>query len=94
MPARCPHCSESIESSDAKFCPRCGRAVAVSREAPDPINLALRPAPIPKVGLAVLAALVLGPAAVIVGIAFGIKPLIYVGTAIMIALAILLFLGS
>ena len=94
MPALCPHCSEPITSADARFCPRCGKFLPAAAPDPDPINLALHPAPIPKLGLAVFAAFVLGPTALIAGIVFGIKPLIYLGTAIMVALAILLVLGS
>jgi hypothetical protein len=103
MPACCPHCSEPIRPAGAKFCPRCGKPApappANGKPAPpapaehSSIDFGKMSAPLPPAGIAFLASLVLAPAAILLGVALGLKLLIYAGVSIGIVLVILLVLG-
>ena len=96
MPARCPHCSQ-LTTPGPKFCPRCGKALSNGEAPPPPhksIDLRKMSAPLPLAGIVFIALLVLAPAAILVGVVTGVKVLIYVGIALLAALALLLVLGE
>lgn len=99
MTVRCIKCSTPF-SDAAKFCPRCGEpAPATHRTAsstPVPhasIDFGKMSAPIPPAGIAFLAALVLAPAFIILGVVFAIKALIVVGIVLIVLLVLVLLLG-
>lgn len=98
MPYPCPHCAEAI-AVDAKFCPRCGKTVtkqppvAAGKSVHKSVDFGKMSAPIPVGGIVFLAALVLGPAALIAGLVLGVKLLVFAGVTILIGLALLLVLG-
>ena len=89
MPVPCPHCSEPV-ASGAKFCSRCGKSVPIHTS----VDFGKMAAPIPLAGIVFLVALVLGPVALIAGIAIGSKLLIYAGVTILVGLVLLLVLGQ
>jgi hypothetical protein len=96
MPARCPNCSETL-AAGARFCPRCGNP-APEKPAPGPphtsVDFGKISAPLPRAGVLFLLALVLAPAAIIAGLALGLKALVYLGVALAVALVVLLILGN
>ena len=89
MPVPCPHCAEPVRSG-VNFCPRCGKSVPVHAS----IDFGKMSAPIPKTGILFLLCLVLGPAALIAGIAMGSKALIFSGVTILVGLVLILVLGE
>ena len=102
MTVRCAKCSTPFSDS-AKFCPRCGEVApssAAEQEttpAPVPhasIDFGKMSAPIPPAGIAFLAALVLAPASIILGVMLGLKALIVVGIVLIVVLVLVLVLGQ
>ena len=97
-PVRCADCSTEIPPS-ARFCPRCGRAARATGSTASPpagaapTDLGKLPSPIPVAGILFLVALIIGPAAVVAGIAMSSAPLLYGGIAVAVAVVILLLLG-
>ena len=91
---RCPGCMTEVPSS-AKFCPRCGKPAPAAGDAANgrPTDLGKLPSPVPVAGILFLVALVVGPAAIIAGIATHAPLLLYAGIAVAIGVVIVLLLG-
>ena len=93
----CTNCSSSVPQR-AKFCPRCGHEVAggARKAAPGGNRVpGAHPstAPMPLAGILFLAAAVLGPTLIAVGVTTGNPLLLLPGVAIAIVLIVLLLLG-
>jgi hypothetical protein len=93
----CTNCSSSVPDK-ARFCPRCGHEVAGGARKPaaagNPAPGAHpSTAPMPLAGILFLAAAVLGPTLIAVGVTTGNALLLLPGVAIAIVLIVLLLLG-
>ena len=93
----CTNCSAGVPQR-ARFCPRCGQELSGRGRAPAAKgNLApgAHPstAPMPLAGILFLAAAVLGPTLIAVGVTTGNPLLLLPGVAIAIVLIVLLLLG-
>jgi hypothetical protein len=101
MPRRqCSHCSANVPG-EARFCPRCGneadgatggRSASSGAGKRVPGALPSR-SPMPLAGILFLAAAVLGPTMIAVGISTGSLLLLFSGITIAIVLIVLLLLG-
>lgn len=103
---RCTQCSATVPG-EARFCPRCGRAMAdgASRFADRPAvesraqSAGRVPGALPSrsrmpvAGMLFLAAAVLGPTMIAVGVSSGSALLVVAGIAVAILLIVLLLLG-
>src|SRR5687768_8037072 len=92
---RCAACATEVPSG-ARFCPRCGKPAPAGRTRPAgnaPANLGKLPAPIPVAGILFLVALIVGPAAIVAGVATSSGLLLYGGIAVAVFVVILLLLG-
>ena len=100
----CPTCSASVPAG-ARFCPRCGHATDAAGLGKRERNARLAPPPgrapdalpstsrMPLAGILFLAAAVLGPTMVAVGLSTGIHLVTVAGVATAIVLILLLLLG-
>ena len=99
---QCTQCSASV-SGKARFCPRCGRSLAQqkprstgsSRTATvhQPPGALPSTSPMPLAGILFLAAAVLGPTMIAVGVSAGIPMLLMAGIAVAVVLIALLLVG-
>lgn len=103
----CPQCSARVPA-EARFCPRCGRAMGADsarRESKNTTTTAAAapgppvPGPLPSssrmplAGIFFLVAAVLGPTMIAVGVSLGSPLLVVAGVGIAVLLIVLLLLG-
>jgi hypothetical protein len=100
---QCTQCSASVPGK-AQFCPRCGRAMAelesrVAGVSAKSTSVNRVPgalpstSPMPLAGILFLAAAVLGPTMIAVGVSAGIPLLLIAGVAVAVLLIALLLVG-
>jgi len=88
----CTNCSASVPER-ARFCPRCGHESSRAARGNRPAGAHPSTAPMPLAGILFLAAAVLGPTMIAVGVTTGSALLLLPGVAIAIVLIVLLLLG-
>ena len=94
---QCNHCSASVPAA-ARFCSRCGQGMATHTgrhggAATRPHGALPSTSPMPLAGILFLAAAVLGPTLIAVGISTATPLVLLAGVAISIVLIVLMFLG-
>ena len=104
---QCAQCSASVPA-EARFCPRCGRATADAVTAtprgrvgsdPQPVAATRAPGAIPSTsrmplaGMLFLAAAVLGPTMIAIGVSTGSALLLVAGIGVAVLLIVLLLVG-
>ena len=94
--SKCNLCSAAVPAK-AKFCPRCGSDVTAdtgaARTVPAGPRVHPSTAPMPLAGILFLAAAILGPTMIAIGVSTGSILLLLTGIAVAIVLIVLLLLG-